>query len=114
MDFDNPSTWLGGGLGGAILFFACKALWPIISSNLSSALTTTRTGEQLMKQVMEERDRAVARADAADKRVETMVAELYELKNNVSMLTYQLQDAKKKIEDLTAEVRLREGGGNHA
>lgn len=113
MDFDNPSTWATGSIGLVLLAAAAKFLWPLLSSALNSALTTTRTSDQLMKQVMEERDRAVTRADEADKRVEGMVRELYELKNSVNMLTYQLQDANKKIEALTDEVRRLEGG-NHA
>lgn len=106
MDFDNPSTWLSGGAGGILLYVAYKVLWPMINS----ALSATRTSDQLMKQVMDERDRAVTRADEADKRVESLVRELYDLKNNVGLLTLQLKYANEKIDTLTAEVRRLEGG----
>lgn len=110
MDFDNPSTWLSGGAGVVIFGVAYKFLWPILSSSLNSALSTARTSDQLMKQVMDERDRAVTRADEADKRVEALVRELYDLKNNVGLLTLQLKFANEKIDTLTAEVRRLEGG----
>jgi hypothetical protein len=110
MDFENPSTWLTGGAGMVIFGVAYKFLWPILSSAMNSTLTNARTGDQLMKQIMDERDRAVARADAADKRVEAMVAEMYELKNSVGLLTLQLKLANEKIDQLTTEVRRLEGG----
>ncbi|WP_093052810.1 hypothetical protein [Variovorax sp. YR634] len=113
MDFDNLGSWATGGAGLFIFGVAYKLLWPLLSSSLSSALATARASDQLMKQIMEERDRAVARADAADKRVEAMSSELWSLKNSVDLLTFQLQVANEKIEALTAEVRLLEGG-NHA
>lgn len=114
MDLENPSTWLTGGAGTVILIVAYKFLWPVLSSALNSAVTNARTGDQLMKQVMEERDRAVTRADEADKRVEAMVRELYSLKNSVDLLTFQLKVANDKIETLTGEVRRLEGGASHA
>lgn len=113
MDFDNPSTWLSGGAGGIILYFAYKLLWPLLNSALSGALDTAKAGGEMMKQIRDERDRAVARADAADARVEKMVEELYSLKNSVDLLTYQLKVANEKIDQLTAEVRRLEGG-DHA
>jgi tRNA U34 5-carboxymethylaminomethyl modifying GTPase MnmE/TrmE len=112
MDLENPSTWLTGGAATGILIAAYKFLWPVLSSALNSAVANTRTGDQLMKQVMDERDRAVTRADEADKRVEAMVRELYSLKNSVDLLTFQLKVANEKIEALTGEVRRLEGGAH--
>lgn len=113
MDFDNLGSWATGGVGAIIFAAAVKFIWPLLNSNLSSALTAARTSAELMQQIVAERDRAVARADAADKRAETMSTELHTLKNSVDLLTYQLKVANEKIEALTAEVRQLEGG-NHA
>lgn len=110
MDFDNPSTWLTGGAGAVIFGVAYKFLWPVLSSSLNSTLSNARTSDLLMKQVMDERDRAVTRADAADKRVEAMMTEMNELKTSVQLLTLQLKLANEKIDQLTTEVRRLEGG----
>lgn len=109
MDLENPTTWLTGGAGTFIAFLAYKFLWPVLSSSLNSAVSNARTGDQLMKQIVEERDRAVTRADAADARVVDLLKELYTLKNNVDMLTFQLKAANDKIDALTKRVE----GGNH-
>jgi Tfp pilus assembly protein PilO len=110
MDFDNLSTWTAGSVGAIILAAAAKFVWPLLNSNLSSALQTAKDSAELNRQIKEERDRAVTRADAADKRLEDMQAEFYRLKSSVDMLTFQLKLANDKIEALTAEVRRLEGG----
>lgn len=110
MDFENPSTWLSGGAGMVIFGIAYKFLWPLLSASLNSALSASRTSDALMKQIVDERDRAVLRADAADKRVEAMANELNELKTNVGLLTLQLKYANEKIDSLTTHVRKLEGG----
>jgi len=113
MDFDNIGSWGAGTVGAIIFAAAVKFIWPLLSSNLNSVLAAAKTSDELMKQIVAERDRAVARADAADKRAETMSNELYSLKNSVDLLTFQLKVANEKIEALTAEVRQLEGS-NHA
>lgn len=110
MDFDNIGSLATGSVGAIIFYIAYKLLWPLLSSNLSSALSAAKTSDELMKQIVAERDRAVARADAADKRAEDLSTQLYSLKNSVDLLTYQLKVANEKIEALTAEVRQLEGG----
>jgi len=112
MEIENIGSWATGTVGMIIFAAAAKFLWPLLSSALTSALASSQANSQLMKTAMDERDRAVARADEADKRVEGMVRELYDLKNSVNMLTYQLQVANEKIEALTAEVRRLEGSSH--
>lgn len=112
MDFDNLGSWATGGVGAIIFAAAVKFIWPLLNSNLSSALQAAKDSAELMRQIRDERDRAVTRADAADKRLEEMSDEFYRLKSSVDMLTLQLKLANEKIEALTAEVRLLEGGSH--
>lgn len=121
MDFDDLSTWGTGTIGAIILAAAVKFVWPLLNSNLSSALAAARASDELMKQIVAERDRAVARADverdravaradAAEKRAEEMSSELHSLKRSVDLLNFQLKMANDKIEALTAKVGQLEGG----
>lgn len=94
---DMPTAFAGGGLGAILLFFAVKYVWPLMKNGMDVQLANGRAESQLLRQIMEERDKALARADAADERVRNMFQELNELKSKVALLSQDLNYAKAEV-----------------
>lgn len=94
---DFPSAAAGGGVGMVLLFFAVKYVWPLMKNGMDVQLANGRAESQLLRQIMEERDKALARADAADERVRNMFQELNELKSQVALLSQDLNYAKAEV-----------------
>lgn len=99
---DVPSTLAGGGIGAVLLFVAAKYLWPLMKNGMDVQLANGRAESQLLRQIMEERDKAIARADSADERSRQMFEELSELKYQVRSLTTNLESARQEIARMTA------------
>lgn len=115
------------GVGGAVAVAGLRYFWPTIKAAWSSQAGQWRTESGFVRQLSDELDRALARAEAADsradkdriareeadRRADKYFAELAEMKTQVQLLTMQLKLANEKIDTLTA--RLNEVlGGTHA
>lgn len=98
---DVPSTLAGGGIGALLLFVAAKYLWPLMKNGMDVQLANGRAESQLLRQIMEERDKAIVRAEAADERSRQMFQELSELKYQVRDLTNSLESARREIARMT-------------
>lgn len=105
MPEDVPATLVGGSIGTIVFFIAAKYLWPLMKNGMDVQLANGRAESQLLRQIMEERDRAVQRADAADERARKMFEEVSELKYQVRDLTSNLDMARREIARLTEALQ---------
>lgn len=99
-----PTILAGGGIGAGLLVFAAKYLWPVMKNGMDVQLANGRAESQLLRQIMEERDKAVIRADMADQRARELFSELADLKYQVRDLTATLGFAREEIARLTAAI----------
>lgn len=97
---DLPQTLVGGGVGTLLLFLGAKYVWPLMKNGMDVQLANGRAESQLLRQIMEERDKALLRADAADERVRVMFEELAELKSQFALMSRDLEHAKSEVERL--------------
>lgn len=91
-------------VGGAVLYITLKFLWPLIKSSMNTQLAHGRTESGLLNQALIERDKALARADAADDRADKYFMELADMKTQVQLLTLQLRLANEKIDAMTQRL----------
>lgn len=110
-DINFTELW-GLPAGGAIVYLLVKVVWPRITTATDATLSDARAASHLMAQLQSERDRAVARADAADERANTLFSELHGVKAQLQIMTAQL--AALQESNLFLKRRLNEliGGGD--
>lgn len=114
-------------VGGAACAAGLRFFWPVLKSAFGAQSGQWRTESGFIRQMSDELDRALARAEAADLRAEKAVAraeesdrraekyfaELADTKTEVKLLTLQLKVANDKIDALTSKVE-EAIGANHA
>lgn len=106
-------------VGGAGLLILIRFFWPAIRESLASQTGQWRTESGFVKQLSDELDRALQRADEADKRAhksyelaneaaeraDRYFMELADMKTQVKLLTLQLELANEKLDNLAAKLR---------
>jgi len=100
-------AWPAGGFVG---FLAMRVLWPLLKLSLNTQLTHGRTESGLLNQVLAERDKALARAEAAEGRADKYFMELAEMRTQVRLLELQLKIATEKIDAMTEKFNAAMGG----
>lgn len=91
-------------VGSAVLFFALRYLWPLMRQSLDTQLTQGRTESGLLRQALEERDKAVYRADAAEERADKLFAELSGLKAQIQIMQFKLDQAQTQVAHLSEQI----------
>ena len=97
-------------IGAPVGFFAFRFLWPLMKQSVDTQVAQGRAESGLLAQVMLERDKALARADAAEKRADDLFKELADVKAQITVMSYQLEVANGKIEALTTQISAMAGG----
>lgn len=104
--------------GGVFCTIGIRFFWPILKSAFGAQAGQWRTESGFLRQMSDELDRALARADAADaravrdhdarevaeRRAEKYFSDLAETKTQVQLLTLQLKLANDKIDALTVKL----------
>lgn len=105
---DLPQNLASGGIGAVLLLLGLKYVWPLMKNGMDVQLANGRAESQLLRQIMEERDKALARADAADERARVMFQELAELKSQFAIMSKDLEHAKSEVERLRDKGRIHD------
>lgn len=91
-------------VGGIGLFIAIKYLLPLLKATVTGATQRTMADNQNYLNLASERDRAVARAEAAEERADKLFADFQQLQAEMRVLTYQMQMANERINNLRARL----------
>lgn len=91
-------------VGGIGLFFALRYLIPWLKATMNGATQRTIADTQNYLNLEKERDRAVARAEAAEDRADKLFADFQKLQAEMSIITYQMQMANERINSLRSRL----------
>lgn len=91
-------------VGGIGLFIALRYLIPWLKVSMDGAVQRSKTDTQNYLNLEKERDRAVARAEAAEERADKLFADFQKLQAEMSILTYQMQMANDRINNMRARL----------
>lgn len=91
-------------VGGIGLFFALRYLIPWLKATMNGATQRTIADTQTYLNLEKERDRAVARAEAAEERADKLFADFQQLQAEMRVLTYQMQMANDRINNMRARL----------
>lgn len=91
-------------IGGLGLLFAIKVIWPLVRETLKGATAKTAADNQMYINLATERDKATARAEAAEDRADKLFEELQKVRAEMHVLTYQIQMANERINNLRARL----------
>lgn len=91
-------------VGGIGLFITIKYLLPLLKATLAGATQRTIVDNQNYLNLEKERDRAVARAEAAEDRADKLFADFQKLQAEMSLITYQMQMANERINSLRSRL----------
>ena len=102
MTFDDLSSapvaaW---GIGGVLV----AILWPVVRQLLSSFMSQSRTEHAMLSKAIEERDKALARADAAEDRADGLFKELSEIRTELKIMTFKLEISEKQLHELRDQL----------
>lgn len=90
--------------GFGALAVAWRVLWPVLKTMLENTTTRGRVERDLLEITSEERDKAIARAESAEKRADSYFSEMADMRSQVQLLTYQLKLSTEQIERLTEQL----------
>lgn len=91
-------------VGGIGLFIALRYLIPWLKATMNGATQRTIADTQNYLNLEKERDRAVARAEAAEDRADKLFADFQKLQAEMSIITYQMQMANERINSLRSRL----------
>lgn len=91
-------------IGGGIILLCLKFLIPWLKSSTNTFVAQNSASTDILTKAIDERDKALLRADDADKRAERYFTELAEMKTQVQLLTWQLKQAEEKIDLVTSKL----------
>lgn len=98
--------------GVGVFFIAVKYLWPLMKQSLDTQLTHGRTESGLLRQVIAERDKALAEKQHAEDRADELFERLADVQSRLTIMSYQLEAAQKQISELSAKLDHLQGLGN--
>lgn len=102
MNFDDLqnlplASW---GVGGVLV----AILWPVVRQLLSSFMNQSRTEHAMLEKAIEERDKALARAEAAEDRADELFKELSEIRTELRIMTFKLEISEKQLNELRDQL----------
>lgn len=103
MDVAGVSGWAWP-TGIGVLVVAIRFLYPLIRSSTDTFVARNGTESGILNQMALERDKAIARADAADARADKYFMDLADMKTQVQLLSWQLKIANEKIDVLIKQT----------
>lgn len=102
MNFDDLqnlplASW---GVGGVLV----AILWPVVRQLLSSFMNQSRTEHAMLGKAIEERDKALARAEVAEDRADELFKELSEIRTELRIMTFKLEISEKQLNELRDQL----------
>lgn len=98
--------------GGMVFFVAIKYFWPLMKQSLDTQVTQGRTESGLLRQVIVERDKALAERDKAEGRADELFAQLADVQAQLKIMAFQLEAANARIGELSAKLDHIQGASN--
>lgn len=88
------------GVGGVLV----AILWPVVRQLLSAFMNQSRTEHAMLSKAIEERDKAISRADTAEDRADALFKELAEIRTELKIMTFKLEFSEQQLAELRGEL----------
>lgn len=98
----NPGAWV---LLAPVGYFGLKFLLPFMKQMMDANITNSRTESGLLRQVSSERDKAILRAEAAERRADELFKKVVDLESKITIMGFQQEESNRRLDEATQLIK---------